>query len=54
MQHWGCFHPQRDIVAAPYWKGQANTAAATYGLSDSPPLFDPKFIPPRLLFFAGL
>eukprot|EP00882_Tetradesmus_deserticola_P022294 GHRQ01024193.1.p2 GENE.GHRQ01024193.1~~GHRQ01024193.1.p2 ORF type:complete len:252 (+),score=51.38 GHRQ01024193.1:207-962(+) len=53
-KHWGCFHPLRDICATPYWNGQAETAAATYGLAGSAPTFDAKLIPTqRLLFFAG-
>jgi hypothetical protein len=54
VQHWGCFHPLRDISAAPYWLGQAKVAAASYGLQGAKPSFDVTAIPSeRLLFFAG-
>ncbi|KAF6261895.1 hypothetical protein COO60DRAFT_713350 [Scenedesmus sp. NREL 46B-D3] len=39
-KHWGCFHPLRDISAAPYWMEQAETAAATYGLGGAAATFD--------------
>jgi hypothetical protein len=54
MQHWGCFHPLRDISAAPYWLGQADVAAAAHGLNGQNASFDIHSIPAeRLLFFAG-
>lgn len=50
MQHWGCFNPMRDIAAAAFWQGQAETAQRTY-LNQS---FDVNHIPKgRLLFFSG-
>ncbi|WIA23466.1 hypothetical protein OEZ85_000212 [Tetradesmus obliquus] len=53
-KHWGCFHPLRDISAAPYWLNQAGVAAAAHGLQGAKPTFDVKAIPAeRLLFFAG-
>lgn len=54
IQHWGCFHPLRDISATPYWLGQADVAAETYGLNGLKGTFDVKQVPnERLLFFAG-
>lgn len=50
LQHWGCFNPLRDISAAAFWQGQADTARQTY-VNGS---FDTAHIPKdRLLFFSG-
>jgi hypothetical protein len=50
VQHWGCFNPLRDITAAAYWQGQADSARKTY--LDS--TFDAQHIPKQqLLFFSG-
>jgi hypothetical protein len=53
MQHWGCYHPLRDVAPPPYAYGLASTAVATYGLKGQKPSFRPDAIPPKLLFFAG-
>lgn len=50
LQHWGCFNPLRDIPAAAFWQGQADTARQTYVNGT----FDAAHIPKdRLLFFSG-
>ena len=44
----GCFHPQRDVVASPYYPNQETLAKTTYAS------YDMEGIPSGdLLFFAG-
>jgi hypothetical protein len=51
LQHWGCFNPLRDIVAAAYHADQAEMATQTY-LKGA---FNATRIPKeRLLFFSGV
>jgi hypothetical protein len=44
----GCFHPQRDVLAAPYYPNQEALARATYAR------YNTEEVPSGpLLFFAG-
>jgi hypothetical protein len=55
--HFGCFHPLRDVVAAPFWLTQTQEANATYvhaAANAASGGFNATEVPRgRLLFFAG-